>query len=203
LNPDFVEGIIYTWNPDLGLNANNIGNPTILLDNTSSNFISYIYTVQYDSTGACSIDTFEVTVRPLPRINMNPQDSVFVCIGTSAVLDAGIAEVGLPTFSQYEWITGQNTQQITVDTQGVYSIKITDVLGCINFDSVFVEVNQPSIIVTTLIELCLGDSLILTIEDYSGGFVYWNGVQYGPQFTAYQSGTYEAIYQNACGIYVS
>jgi len=76
-----------------------------------------------------------------------------LCFGASGVLDAG------PGASSYSWSTGATTQTITVSTEGVYSVSITDASGCFATDAIEVFVANPITIGGTKINVdCAGES---------------------------------------------
>ena len=62
------------------------------------------------------------------------QDTISIQSGQSVILDAGSG------FSAYLWSTGETTSSIQVNTQGLYSIEVTDDNGCVSFDEVFLQV---------------------------------------------------------------
>jgi len=88
----------------------------------------------YDSsTTVNSCDSITATiliVNLLPTVNLGADT---ICNGCSIILDAG-------SFTSYDWSTGATTQTITVDTTGTYSVIVTDANGCINADTIVVDI---------------------------------------------------------------
>lgn len=63
---------------------------------------------------------------------------IILCEGENQILDAGNPG------AQYIWSTGENTPDITVEDEGVYSVTVNDGISCPASDTVWVEV-LPSI----------------------------------------------------------
>jgi len=85
-----------------------------------------------NSSYSCSYDISEVTVHPLPLVDLG-QDTVLFASQT-LTLDAYD-----PNFSFYSWSTGDITPTITVDGQSgdlFVWVKVTDINGCENSDSI-------------------------------------------------------------------
>jgi hypothetical protein len=65
-------------------------------------------------------------------------DTISVC-GTSTILDATDNSI-----SSYNWITGESTSSITVNSSGEYTVEVTDTNGCIGYDTTLVSLLQPT-----------------------------------------------------------
>ena len=96
----------------------------------------------YDVVGNISgCKTFPVSV--FVEVYENPfvdlgQDLVLCPLdGETATLDAG-------SFPEYEWQDGSTFRDILVDEEGEYSVEVTDDLGCMNSDTVFVMQQCPT-----------------------------------------------------------
>ena len=84
-----------------------------------------------DQYGCQASDSAELTVNPLPVVNLGNDTSL---CGTSLRLDAGY-------FADYEWSTGSTGNPITIDEgQMTVSVTVTDFNGCKGSDSVYVDV---------------------------------------------------------------
>ncbi len=92
------------------------------------------YTVTGTDTNSCEgFDTIDVTVNPLPVVNLPSIDTV--CADSVFTLDAGAG------FTQYRWNTGALVQAITVgpftpNTTQTYWVLVEDALRCTGGDSV-------------------------------------------------------------------
>lgn len=81
------------------------------------------YTVLVKGGNGCTaIDTFDVTVRDTPVVNL--ASNIPLCYGQLKTIDAG------PGYAGYEWSTGNTSQTIQVGSPGYYTIAVTDMYGC-------------------------------------------------------------------------
>ncbi|PJA08626.1 MAG: hypothetical protein COX70_03205 [Flavobacteriales bacterium CG_4_10_14_0_2_um_filter_32_8] len=100
----------------------------------------YTYYVKY-SDAACSVapaDTVTLTINPLPNINLGVDTTI--CDNSVIVLNSG-------SFSSYLWQDNSTTSTFTVDgnVTGIgtftYWVEVTDGNGCVNSDSIVVNVS--------------------------------------------------------------
>ncbi len=199
LNPNPISGVSYSWEPATGLNATDIPSPIFNVSNNTQQSEVYEITAFADSTGACGFTTFTVTVRPKPIVDFQLNDTTAICIGQSITFNAGTPPPGMPAWSSYLWNTGQNTQTISTDTAGLYYVIVTDVDGCTNRDSVYLEINQPPVFSFIDYEICPGDTVFLVVQPFTGGSVLWNTGDNAIVLPVFASGSYTAVYTNACG----
>ncbi len=120
-------GNTYFWSPG-GSTSNTITVTPAITTN-------YIVTAT-DLNGCHKADTVQVIVHPLPNANAGANQAI--CIGASTTLTAtgGVS---------YLWSPGGSTSNSIVVNPLVstnYSVIVTDSIGCINDDSVFVTVHQ-------------------------------------------------------------
>ncbi|MBI3501584.1 MAG: T9SS type A sorting domain-containing protein [Bacteroidetes bacterium] len=100
-----------------------------LVVNASGSF----WVVAYNSCGN-STASVTVTINPNPPVvNLGPD--VTTC--GAVTLDAGGAGKGY----KYAWSTTEVTQKITVLSSGMYSVKVTDTMSCVTFDTINVTIN--------------------------------------------------------------
>ncbi|MDX5319528.1 MAG: PKD domain-containing protein [Bacteroidota bacterium] len=110
---------------------------------TSANIIinpdtSQRYVVQVkDDNGCFNWDTVNVAWKPLPAVDLGPDKRV--CNDVLVTLDAGTDTTEL----SYEWNTGDTTRVLLVKDSMNYIVRVTDTIGCYNFDTVQVRVNDP------------------------------------------------------------
>jgi hypothetical protein len=96
------------------------------------------YSVRVSNANGCiGRDTLVVTLNPLPVVSLG-NDGV-VCIGDLRTLNAG------NTGASYLWNTGATTQTISVGTAGIYSVRVTNALGCIGRDSVNIATKSKAV----------------------------------------------------------
>lgn len=80
--------------------------------------------------GCIGVDTFVLSLRPLPVVNLGPDREI--CWGETTTFDAGHPG------SSYLWDDGSAGQTRTVDTSGYYEVQVTDIYGCMGFDNITV-----------------------------------------------------------------
>ncbi|MBK9147064.1 MAG: gliding motility-associated C-terminal domain-containing protein [Flavobacteriales bacterium] len=86
-----------------------------------------------DANGCQAISTFNVTLHPVPAVELGPD--LNVCGNAPQTLNAG------NTGAAYTWSTGDQTQAINVSVSGNYSVTVTTPQGCSASDAVNVQFN--------------------------------------------------------------
>ena len=90
-----------------------------------------LYLVQVEDANGCfNTDTAQVTVSTLVA-DLGPDQTI--CGNGSIILDAGNPG------NNYLWSNGLMTQTITVTIPGVYSVNVSDGLGCVSSDTILVN----------------------------------------------------------------
>ncbi len=161
-------GVVYNWSPqntvDNFISQNPIASPTI----------TTTYTLTATDANTCSnTDQVVVTVNPLP--NADAGNNQTICSQTAAYLTAtgGV---------QYSWspvgVIGNPTQQGTIAyplTPQYFYVLVTDFNGCKKTDSVYINILFPfDVEFPTDTCICLGSSMVLTINDTSSIQHYYN-----------------------------
>jgi hypothetical protein len=162
LNANTGTGLSYQWR----LNGNPISGATSS-SYTANASGSYSVVVTNASTCSATSTATVVTVNALPVASISPNGLVEICQGQSIALTAngGVS---------YLWSTGAPTQSITVNTEALYTVTVTDINGCTDTESQFVKVNQLPNVAVNNASICLGQSAILTA---TGGLTYvWSPV---------------------------
>jgi gliding motility-associated-like protein len=155
-------GINYAWTPTTSLSDSAIFNPVASPTTTTT------YTVIVtDASGCVSSDSVTVTVDSLPNVSAGAD--VNICIGASASLNASGA-------STYLWSPGASLNDSTIfnpvaspTTPTTYVVTGVDTNGCVNTDTVSVNLNGLTITTSVNTVICSGDSTALTA---SGGLTY-------------------------------
>ncbi len=140
-----------------------------------------------------------VTTHPTPDPNIQPQDSAFICPGASTTL---LAAAG---FSSYLWSTNATTAGITVNTDGTYSVSVSDGTGCngsetvtvysgISYNPVFSIDTTNGYCEGTAITLSVVDSLARPVSSYS-----WSTGGTNSSITVSASNTYSVTLTDANG----
>lgn len=109
------------------------GATTASIQVTSSGDYSVIAT---NSAGCSGTDTVNITINPLPTVSLG--NNITQCGGPVALTAAGNG-------ISYQWNTFATTQSISVTTTGIYSVTVTDGLGCTNQASVSVSILTPPV----------------------------------------------------------
>lgn len=121
---------------------------------------SGIYGVELiDLQGCSGTDSIELFVNELPVVDLGRDTTI--CEWETITLDA--KNEGF----FYEWTTGAISKAIDVNSEGKYSVKVSDEIGCEGTDEVLVLVDVVSDpFRETIEEFCEGDTLLLTPFSY-------------------------------------
>jgi hypothetical protein len=162
-----------TPNVDLGTDINTCEGQTVTLNNgypgaatlwstgaTSASInvtTSGVYTVRVTLVTGCSdTDTIQVDIHPVPVVDLGADTTI--CSNQTLSLNAGNPG------AQYAWSNGATGQSITVNTENVYAVTVTNSFGCTATDDILVEVE----ICTGLQEVSWASSLQLFPNPSSG-----------------------------------
>ncbi len=119
------------------------------------------YWVQSANGGCINIDSFVVSAKPKPGVNLGIDTAL--CTSDSLVLDAGNPGAA------YAWQNGQTSQSITLRQAGLYYVTVTKD-GCSKSDSINVtSLPSPFISRTPDTAICKSSGVVLSA---SGGSVY-------------------------------
>ena len=111
-----------------------------------------------DDIGCTSYDTVELFIQTLPLVNLG--NDTIICDGESVILDS--KNGGL----NYSWNTSETTQEIAIETTGVYGVEVTDDIGCLGSDSMQLIVNlMPKVNLGNDTAICFGESVILHAQN--------------------------------------
>ncbi|WP_420603882.1 T9SS type B sorting domain-containing protein [Flagellimonas sp.] len=143
----------------------------------------------------CFSDTrtaVSITFNPLPVLN---DEKLILCEDETLILSADLPN------ATYFWNTRETTREITIDSPGTYSVKVTDSNGCSANKTIEVaQIDKP------VLDTVVSDHRDLTIiTKNSGNFEYsLNGFifQNSPQFENLSGGVYIAYIREKghCGI---
>ena len=97
---------------------------------------SGIYGVTVSDGNGCTGST-QVTARVQSSPPLQISGITTFCPGDSTVLDAG------PGYHTYQWSDGSATQQITVKSEGTYSLTVSDESACTATDEVMISFDLP------------------------------------------------------------
>lgn len=148
------------------------------------------YTVYYVDANGCSSAVsaaVNVVVNPLPATpTISASGPLTVCPGGTVDLTSSVANA-------YTWSTGTNTQTITVNASGNYSVTISDVNGCTatSANTLFTVLPTPPVPIISAsgpISFCTGDSVTLTST--TAASYLWNTGATTQSITVYGTGSY-------------
>jgi large repetitive protein len=91
--------------------------------------------------------TQDVIINDIPP---DPTTAVVLCTG-DADLDANPQD--LPNFT-YLWSTGDTTETINVNQNGIFTVSVTDALGCVRDGTIFTSDNRPQVDLGPDLTLC-------------------------------------------------
>jgi hypothetical protein len=152
---------------------------------------SGIYHVKVTNANGCfKSDTIQVTINPLPTVNLG---SDIVQCGGSVTLNAG------NTGSSYLWSNSATAQSLTVTTSGAYSVKVTNTFGCSKADTINVTINPlPVVNLGADANFCAGNIVLLDAGN-AGAAYLWNTGAITRQLTVSQGGQYSVRVTNTAG----
>ncbi len=127
------------------------------------------YTVTISSGGNPNSCILNFTVQMVTNnYSINIGNDTSICFGNEIILSVP------DTFSFYEWNTGSIESSIQVDTSGIFSLAVTDSMGCIKTDTIQIDtLPLPTVSLGNDTAICVGSSITL---DAGSGFTsyLWN-----------------------------
>jgi len=159
LNVTVNNVIDYTWSPSNSLSNPAIPNP-VATPLTSTVYYIKAHAYASDGSVASLSDSIQVTILPLPVINTVSDTAI--CTGDTLILKTGGA-------LQYSWLPSAGLSNNTIanplatpKSSTRYFVTGTDINGCINKDSVQINVMPiPSVSITNDTSICIGHSIPL------------------------------------------
>ena len=149
---------------------------------------SYSVTV----TNACGVlsDTIDVTYLFEPPV-VDLGSGLILCEGETLTLDAS------NDFAEYLWSDGSTGPTLTVDSEGLYIVEVTNACGT-TVDEVFVDlIPDATLDFGTDLILCAGDSLLLDATNENAGYVWQDGST-NPTFLVTKDGLYAVTLTTPC-----
>ena len=152
-----------------------------------------IYQVTIFDSFSCEIvDSVEIFDNDEPTLMPMISGVQSLCTDSMAILEAG-------TFANYNWSTGDTTQQIIITAEGAYSVTVSDENGCTGSDTLVVtEVANPQVQISIAPTFCPGTPSILNagigFESY-----LWSDGSTGQTLTVTEAGDYSVTVTNADG----
>ncbi len=150
------------------------------------------YEVEVTNENGCIGSTsIETNVYELPSFSI--VGSTSFCQGSNTTLSV------TGNFESYLWNTGENSKSILVDTEGTYSVEVTDQNGCKNTEEV--EVQKTANLTPTItgdFDFCEGG---FTLLDAGAGYFShsWSTGETSRMINVSESGTYSVIVTDGDG----
>jgi len=121
-----------------------------------------------------------------PFSSLNLGDTVTLCRGSSAILDAGYG------FDTVLWSTTSTQPQITVSKEGLYTVRAATTNGCVLYDTVtVVKSKRPSITVNDSTQCLVGNNFRFEAANFKSTSTYtWsleNALNQGKNFNYFFS----------------
>ncbi|MBT3207310.1 MAG: choice-of-anchor D domain-containing protein [Bacteroidetes bacterium] len=142
--------------------------------------IAGTFIVFVTDTNACTnSDTIIVSIIPL---SVDLGNDIEACDGIFINLNAGV-------YSSYLWSTQETTQEIVVNTSGIYSLTVTDTTACSNSDDIEIVLNPlPNVNLGNDLTVCEGDNVTLSGGQFATYF--WSNGSTQQSLTTNITGTY-------------
>ena len=166
-----------------------------------ANTAGIYYATLADSNGCVSSDTINVNIGNIPLVDVG--NDAYLCSGETEIFIAD------STFSGYLWSDGSTGSTFSTDSAGIFSITVTDSLGCTGVDYVQVEdLAEP--IAIFVVDSITGNTAYFTESSQNAWSNVWdydndgfsNGSATGSTSNIYPGGgAYTAILtvSNECG----
>jgi hypothetical protein len=172
-----INGGEYLWNT---------GETTRSITITKSGKYSVMVTNEFGCVS--NSETYDVTVRPIPKPSISITGQTTICEGDNVILTID------ESATSYRWSNGATTKSITVKSGGTYTAYISNEFGCERAsDPVTITVNPnpvPTLNVDGQTEFCETDSVVLYVTPIAGMKYTWSNGEEGNSITVRKAGNY-------------
>lgn len=142
----------HSWSPSASLDDPNVADPIASPDSSTT-----FYVTGTDSLGCSNLDSVRVTVHPLPPVDAGPDQEI--CRGDTATLVGSGADSFLWSPDTSISNTTAMNPQVWPDSTRPYYLEGTDTNGCVNQDTV--QVNVYRVFAEPDSNICRGEELQL------------------------------------------
>jgi len=171
-----------------------------------ANLGSGTYTVSVTDANGCTSGNTVTISQPQAALTSSVSGTIDVsCFGgNNGIIDLSVAGGTLPY--NYNWSSGETTEDISNLTAGTYSVSVTDANGCTT--SATVTINEPaaalSPVISSAVQInCFGDetgSVDLNVTGGTSPYAYsWNTGDTTEDIDSLLAGTYVVIVTDANG----
>ncbi len=146
-----------------------------------------------NATGCTVNDTINITTSASIKINLGKDTTL--CAGSSLTLDAGT------NFTSYLWLPGnQTTQQITVNSAGIFIVGAMSASGCAGTDTIKISIeNKPVVSLGNDQMICAGSSVSLVNTGSVGSYLWLPGNSTANSLLVNTAGSYILEMTSALG----
>lgn len=168
--------LIYIWSTgsdDASVQVNNAGTYTVTV---------------YDSNACSATTAINVTPNPAATATLIGNDSF--CEGGSTTI--GVAETG----QQYTWSTGNTSQSVVVNVAGVYTVTVSNSLGCSSTQSMLIAMGNAPVSIQGETTICGDTLLVLSVTPEYDTYI-WSTGENTPTIQVGDGGTYTVTVSEA------
>jgi gliding motility-associated-like protein len=126
----------YEWTGPAGFHSDE---STLKITNLQTSQSGQYNLIVYDTLDCDDQQSFHLEVIPSPEISFAGQDTLYVEPGYK--LHAGTG------YLSYRWNTGAQTESITIDSTGQYTVEVISYDGCIATETIYIEWSDLNIYV--------------------------------------------------------
>lgn len=148
-NPFTYSWLILTDSTPYGPFASN--EDVLVVPDTTTRYVMQVT----DGVGCKNWDTITVNYALPPPVNLG--ENIRVCKGDNSLLDAGNDSTTL----SYYWVTGDSSRTLLVDKNFSYWVRVTDSLGCKNYDTLDHQLASMALTAGPDLRACEGDTIKL------------------------------------------
>lgn len=139
------------------------------------------------------IGTTEVMVNEFPEPSVMIGGTPSFCEGNTTTLTAPAG------FSSYLWSDNSNLTSLTIDTEGMVSLEVEDMNGCVATDQIFVDaLPLPDFDITGDENFCSGSTASLSVPDGFANYE-WSTTDMTAAISVSTGGTFDVTVTNAEG----
>ena len=148
------------------------------------------YTVMVTNADGCE-GMDEITVEEFDEVSVEITGETEICENNTSVLSTGI-------FESYLWSTGEETQSISVDQAGIYTVEVMDQNGCAGTTEIEIVVNAlPDPTISGNLTICTDESTLLSTGNFES--YLWSTGEETQSIEVSNPGTYSVEVTNQSG----
>jgi hypothetical protein len=154
LSPSFTNASNYIWSSG---------------DTTSSISVAPLSSTTYSiiASNSCFSDTAYINVS-VSNPTLSLGSDLILCGADTILLDA------TANFSSYAWSSGDSVQIKNVTQGGIYSVVVSDSLGCVTSDTISIFHSIPQVNLGADLNICGHDSIVLSVSSFTS-YAWSNG----------------------------